>query len=471
MARTKVICTVGPASRSSETLEQLIQAGMNVARLNFSYGTQSEHSEVIQKIRHIAERFGRPVAILQDLAGLKIRVGEIESGSITLESGAPFILTNRRVLGNAQEVSITYSNLAKEVQPGDSLLLSDGALELEVEETTDRDIVCRVLVGGPLASHKGINLPTRSIPGAALTGKDREDLAFGIEQKVDYVALSFVRSVSDVMEAKRFIEERRNSIPIIAKIERREAVMNMDEIMEVVDGIMVARGDLGVETPLQKIPLVQKRLIEHSNRRAKPVITATHMLRSMVDNPHPTRAEVSDVANAILDGTDAVMLSEETAVGKYPVQAVELMIQIAEDIEADFQSQLWMKRFEPKNGESLPEAVAYAACKLADKIKAAAIITCTQSGSTARLVARYRPGCAIFAVTPQRHTYCRLPLVWGVVPLLIEDVRNTDDMVEKALSAVSKARLLQRGETVVITAGVPVGVPGTTNLIKAEKLA
>ncbi len=303
-----------------------------------------------------------------------------------------------------------------------------------------------------------------------MTEKDKKDLAFGIGQKVDYVALSFVRRASDILEAQRYIQECGSAIPLIAKIEKHEALDNIDEIISAVDGVMVARGDLGVETPLEKVPLVQKLLIQKSNKAGKPVITATQMLRSMVDNPRPTRAEVTDVANAILDGTDAIMLSEETAMGKYPVKAVTTMSKIAEDAESGFPFDTWAEQIENRSRKDLPEAVSFAACKLADSINAAAIISFTQSGSTARLVSKYRPRRPILAPTPLEETYRRLSLIWGVVPILSESMRDTDEMIDRAFKAALKSRLVKRGQKVVITAGVPVGVPGTTNLIKAEVL-
>jgi pyruvate kinase len=470
MTRTKIVCTIGPASRSPEILEQLTQGGMNVARLNFSHGTQTEHLEVIKNIRRLAAKSGKSVAILQDLAGPKIRIGKIEADAITLESGALFTLTNQHFLGDEKRVSVSYPDLPKDVKPGDTLLLSDGALELEVLEATDHDIRCRVIIGGSLSSFKGINLPARSIKAPSLTKKDKEDLAFGIEQEVDYVALSFVRSATDVMKAKSFIEKRGSAIPLIAKIEKHEALENIDEILHVVDGIMIARGDLGVETPLEKVPLVQKLLIKKSNQAGKPVITATQMLRSMVDSPRPTRAEVTDVANAILDGTDAVMLSEETATGKYPVKSVATMARIAEDAESGFPFETWMQRLGPKSEKSLPEAVGCAACNLAESINASSIITFTQTGSTARLVAKCRPRRPVLAMTPLEKTYRRLELVWGVVPFLSETMKNTDEMIDRALKTALQSGIVERGQIVVITAGVPVGVPGTTNLIKAEVL-
>lgn len=470
MPRTKIVCTIGPTSSSLTMLEQLIRAGMNVARLNFSHGTQAEHGEVIANIRRLAEQLERPLAILQDLAGPKIRIGPLKDGTIQLKPQAIFTLTSRDVLGDDQQVSITYPDLSKEVKSGDTLLLSDGALELKVLETSLEDITCQVIVGGTLSSRKGINLPTSTIKTPSLTEKDKEDLIFGIQQGVDYVALSFVRSAADVQEARRFIQQYGVAIPIIAKIEKHEALKNIDEIIEAVDGIMVARGDLGVETPLEKVPLVQKMLIRKSNQAGKPVITATQMLRSMVDSPRPTRAEVTDVANAILDGTDAVMLSEETASGSYPVQAVEMMVKIAEDAESGRPFDVRLRRSEGMGIKLLPEAVSHAACSLAEDIGAAAIITCTQSGGTARLVAKYRPRQPILSPTPIVTTYRQLALVWGVIPILTEELKSTDDMIEKVFLASLKSGLVRLGERVVITAGVPVGVPGTTNLVKVKVL-
>jgi len=470
MRRTKIVCTIGPASQAPETLDRLIRAGMNAARLNFSHGTQSEHRQVILTLRHMAAQMKKPIAILQDLAGPKIRIGRIKRGTISLESGAFFTLTTRNVLGDEHEVSVSYPHLPQDVKPGDSLLLSDGALELEVVETSSQDIKCRVVIGGPLSSLKGMNLPTRSIKASILTEKDKQHLAFGIEHEVDYIALSFVRNAEDILEARRFMEQHESTIPVIAKIEKHEAVDNIDEIIPVVDGIMVARGDLGVEIPLEKVPLVQKMLIQKANQAGKPVITATQMLRSMVESPRPTRAEVTDVANAVIDGTDAIMLSEETAVGNYPVEAVSMMSKIAEDAESGIPHEVWIERNEPRKKAAVPEAVSYAACKLAGSIQAAAIITFTQSGSTAQLVAKYRPRSPVLAPTPLEKTYRRLALIWGVIPILSEKSQTTDEMIQKTFQAVVESGLIERGQRVVITAGIPVGIPGTTNMIKAEIL-
>lgn len=470
MANTKIVCTIGPASRSPEQLKELMQAGMDVARLNFSHGSHSEYKEVIKSIRKLSREMNRPAGILQDLGGPKIRIGKIESGTIHLEPGATFILTNRKVPGDKKEVFISYKNLPNEVEIGDTLLLSDGALELEVEEKSQQDIQCRVIVGGPLSSYKGINLPTRSIKTPSLTEKDKRDLEFGIEQGVDFLALSFVRTKADITAAKQFMQKRNIQIPIIAKIEKHEALTNIDEIIQEVYGIMVARGDLGVDIPLEEVPLVQKELIQKSNCAGKPVITATQMLRSMTDNPRPTRAEVTDVANAILDGTDAIMLSEETAIGKYPAEAVAMMSRIAHDVES--KSSSLISRYKPElTGEkSIPDAVSWAAYTLAESIKASAIITFTQSGQTARLVARFRPYHLVLAPTQLEKTYQSLSLVWGVIPILFEAGRDTDETIQNTINAALNSGLVKKGEKVVITAGIPIGIPGTTNMVKAETI-
>ena len=469
MIKTKIVCTIGPASRSPEILERLVRAGMDVARLNFSHGTQAEHGRTIADLRKIARRLGRPVAVLQDLAGPKIRIGPVRNGPVMLEPGADFTLTARKVPGDARTVSINYPAMVADVRKGDTLLLSDGALELEVVAVDGRDIRCRVVIGGPLNSFKGINLPARTLRTPSLTDKDRDDLRFGLRNDVDYVAMSFVRSAGDIATVRRHMKRCGGDAPVIAKIEKHEALDAMDAIVEAADGLMVARGDLGVEIPLERIPRVQKDLIRKSREAGKPVITATQMLRSMVDSPRPTRAEVTDVANAILDGTDAVMLSEETAVGKYPVESVAVMARIAREAE-----RIPPSCDGPRPGMlgpvpgSLPGAVACAAARLAADVGAAAIVTFTRSGSTARLVSRCRPEVPILAHTPDDRTRRQLALCWGVMAVLGEDLGRTDEMVAAALKAAKRAGLVRKGQTVVITAGVPTGVPGTTNLIKAE---
>ncbi len=443
---------------------------MDVARLNFSHGSYAGHKAVIASVRETSARLERPVAILQDLAGPKIRLGRIESGSISLKSGDSIVFTSRRVPGDEKAISTNYPRLAQDVKPGDILLLSDGALELEVLETTAKDVKSRVVVGGTLSSGKGINFPTRSLQVPSLTKKDKTDLSFGLTQNVDYVALSFVRSAEDIIETRRFMQKKGRIVPIIAKIEKHEALDTIDGIVAEADGIMVARGDLGVETPFEKVPLVQKSLIHKANRAGIPVITATQMLRSMVENPRPTRAEAADVANAILDGTDAVMLSEETAVGKYPVEAVSVMVRIAQDVEAHQTGRVPISWLDIESEMKTPEAVSYAAANLAKSLGASAIITFTQSGSTARLVAKYRPPQKILAPTPREDTYRRLALVHGVIPLLCTPMEDTDAMIQGVFQLVQKSGLVKTGDKVVVTAGIPMGVEGSTNLIKAEIL-
>ncbi len=467
--RTKIIATIGPASRSGKVLEALVEAGMSVARLNFSHGTREQHAATITRLRDIAARLNRPVAILQDLAGFKIRIGEIEGGAVRLDRDAAFTLTTRDVAGSDRIVSVAYPALVEEVSPGDTVLLADGTLDLKVESVEGRDVHCRVVVGGVLGSRKGLNVPGRTMGGTGLTQKDREDLLFGVSRGVDFVALSFVGSAADAMAAREVIEAQGADTPLIAKIENQRALDHIDEILAAVDGIMVARGDLGIWTPIARIPVVQKSLIAKSNHAGKPVITATHMLRSMVSQHRPTRAEVTDVANSILDGTDAVMLSEETATGAYPVEAVRTMAQVAREAEGILPHDLWMRRAPGPGSGSTSAAIAAAVCRVAQDVNACAIVTCTSTGSTARAVAAFRPRQPLLALSPRATTCRRLALSWGVSPQEIRKVESTDDLLREAVARATTALGLGRGDRVVITAGVPVGVPGSTNLIKVEE--
>lgn len=464
--RTKLVCTLGPATSSVEQIRALVDAGMNVARLNFSHGSHQEHAERIRAIRKIEQETGQTVAVLQDLGGPKIRVGEISGGSIRLEANQEFTLTSRRVPGDSSKVSVSYAQLPREVGPGASVLLADGVIELEILETTDTDIRCRVVVGGVLSSHKGINLPSETLSVPTPTPKDREDLEFGIAQGVDLVALSFVRKPDDVMEVKHIIQSRGVRIPVVAKIEKHEALERIDGILEVSDGCMVARGDLGVEIPLEKVPLLQKSIIARARARARPVITATQMLTSMVESVRPTRAEATDVANAVLDGTDAVMLSEETAIGKYPVRVVETIDRIVREAETA------LPRCEPlllqDTGPDVPRAISGAVCYLADTLNAAAIVVPTESGGTARLAARHRPKQRILAFSPNEQTVRALCLSWGVRPVLLPPSADTDHVIAESLAGAKAAGLLAGGDVVVVTAGVPIRTPGTTNLIRVE---
>jgi pyruvate kinase len=434
--QTKIVCTIGPATSSETDLRALIEAGMNVARLNFAHGDHAQHAAVLARIRALAERLDAPVAVLQDLAGPKVRIGTVADGSITLEAGQPFVLTTEPVEGSTTRVSVSYANLPREVEVDDGLLLADGTIQLRVERVTEVDIHCRVLVGGRLGSRKGVNVPSGLSGLPILSEKDLHDLRFGLEQGVDYVGLSFVRSVEDVHAARAHIEALGGHVPVIAKIETQAALDHFDAIADVADGIMIARGDLSLETPFARVPVVQKQLIAKANRRAKPVITATQMLYSMVSSPQPTRAEVADVANAILDGSDAVMLSEETAVGEHPVRAVEVMVAIARETESDvLPDALALRPMElPLNGE---EAVVQAACHLGARLRSDVIVTITATGETARFAAKCRTRQPILALTSDRETYRRLALVRGVVPLLLPGpVRDAAEPLEAVRSVI-----------------------------------
>lgn len=465
--KTKIVCTIGPASESSQIIEAMIRAGMNVARLNFSHGTQEEHVRKIKTIRQIADRLKEPVAILQDLSGPKIRVGKVMEGGVELRRGEGFSLTNREIMGDERGVSVNYPSLPDEVKPGDTILLADGTIELQVLRNNGQDIQCRVVVGGVLTSYKGINFPTRSILASAFTEKDRQDLLFGIQHGVDLIGLSYVKEAADIGKVKEMLEKESADLPVIAKIERKEALEHIDEILLASDGIMVARGDLGVETPLERIPNVQKMLIRKANGLGKPVITATQMLRSMVDHTQPTRAEVTDVVNAIYDGTDAIMLSEETANGQFPVEAAQMMAKIAQAAEEEFPFNQFLKR-ETKGRTDLPQAISHAASLLAEEVDAVAIVTPTESGSTTRWVSKLRPRQPILALSRHLSTIRRLNLCWGVYPLLVPDWKDTDDMLERAKRMPKELGLASKGDRIIIIAGVPISIPGTTNLIKVE---
>ncbi len=464
--KTKIVCTIGPATRSTRQIEALIKAGMNVARLNFSHEDHEAHGKAITIIRQKAKELGKSVAILQDLAGPKIRTGKLLNGPILLKAGASFILTSRQVDGDINEVGLTYKGLPGDVNRGDTLLLADGAIELEISDIKDTDIHCKVIVGGSMGSNKGINLPDSTIAAPILSSKDKADLAYGLSQDVDYIALSFVRNAADVISVRKILDEADSDTRLIAKIEKHEALNSIDEILPHVDAIMVARGDLGVEIPIEQIPRSQKYLIAKANAAGKPVITATQMLMSMVSSPRPTRAEVTDVANAILDGADAVMLSEESAVGKYPILAVEMLNKIARQTEATFPFTKFRERYDKTELLTHQEAVASSACRLAEAIGASAIATSTMSGSTTCMVAKYRPKAPILALTPNSRTFQRLALVWGAVPLLMKTVNNDEDLEAQCLDLAVKGRYIKPGQNIVITAGMPLNVTGTTNLIK-----
>lgn len=468
LRRTKIVATIGPATSSPEVLRALIEAGATTLRLNFSHGSHDDHQRSIRLIRQTSFELNQPVGILQDLQGPKIRLGRFETGSIVLQKGDPFILTSRSVPGTQQISSVTYEPLADEVPPGAVIMLDDGRVEMRVEKVdrAARELYCRVVVGGPLSNNKGVNFPGVYLSIKALTDKDRQDLLFGLDQGVDWVALSFVRNPEDVLEIKEIISNAGKQVPVIVKIEKHEAIEQMEAILSLSNGVMVARGDLGVELPAEDVPILQKRLIATANRLGIPVITATQMLDSMVNSPRPTRAEISDVANAILDGTDAVMLSNETAVGKYPVGAVETMARIAMRIERE-QITCNVGNIE-STGRSIPNAISQAVGQIAEQLTAAAIMTLTKTGATARNVSKFRPTTPILAVTPHVDVARQLQLVWGVKPLLVLDLPSTAQTFQAALNVAQEKLLLSDGDLVVMTAGTLQGVSGSTDLVKVE---
>lgn len=470
LLRTKIVCTIGPASREPEQLVKLIRAGMDVARLNFSHGDQEGHEETIRRVREAAEQVGKPVAILGDLQGPKLRMGVMREGGVLIEPGERLVITTDDIVGEPGRVPAQYELLPKAVQPGDRILIDDGLLELTVREVTDTDIVTEVVTGGILNSNKGINLPRAALDIPAITDKDRADLAFAIEQGLDWIALSFVRTAGEVWDLKGYIRQLSafgRQTPVISKIEKPEAINNIDEIIQASDGIMAARGDLGIELSAEAVPMLQKTIISKCNAIGKPVITATQMLDSMIRNPRPTRAEASDVANAILDGSDAIMLSGETASGKYPLQAVQTMVRIAQEVERA-QVNGGHREMAAKAGRTFSEAVSHASVEMAIDLSAAAIVTPTVSGSTARAISRFRPPSPIVAVTPSPFTQRELMLFWGVYPLLSQRSATTDAVIADAVEAAQIAGYVKEGDVLVVTGGSVGGGGGTTNLIKVH---
>ena len=472
MRKTKIVCTMGPASSSPEIIDQLLAAGMDVARINMSHGTHEGHALVIRRLKLAARRIGKHLSILLDLQGPKIRVGKMRDGKILLENGAKLIIGTIAVEGTPHRVSTNYKNLVKDVQAGDPILLDDGKLRLVVDRVDGTDVHTTVLVGGKLSNNKGMNLPGVKLSTPSVTKKDFEDLAFGLEQGVDYVALSFVRHARDVERVKAFISARGHDTPVIAKIEMPEALEHLRAIVRVSDGIMVARGDLGVELDLEKVPLIQKEIIEMANAGQVLVITATQMLESMTDAPSPTRAEVSDVANAILDGTDAVMLSGETAAGKFPVEAARMMASICETTEGSAAYRTAQSARPKRFGghRSVAEAVCSAAKAASDDLRVRAIICFTQSGTTARHLAKVRPEVPIYAFTPTRAALSRLGLYWGTSSHFVPRAKNSDRLFKQTCDVLKKKRLLNKGDLVILVSGTPIGQRGTINLMKIHEV-
>ena len=469
MRKTKIICTIGPASESEEKLREIMLAGMNVARFNFSHGSHEEHKRKYDRIKKLRDELNLPVAVMLDTKGPEIRLKDFEEGKTELLAGQRFTLTSRDVMGTNEEVAITYTNLTNDCNPGMTILLDDGLIELKVESVTDTDIVCTVVNGGPISNKKGVNVPGAELTMPYLSEQDKSDIIFGCEQGFDFVAASFVRTKEDVEDIRAILKEHRSQMKIIAKIESTQGINNLKEILETADGIMVARGDMGVEVPFEDVPVIQKEMIKMAEAEGKYVITATQMLDSMIHHPRPTRAEVTDVANAIYDGTTAIMLSGETASGDYPVEAVKTMARIAERTEADidYVGRLKKRDYAPTDSTT---AISHATCNIAAEVNADAILTVTMSGFTANMVSRYKPNCQIIACTINP-TVCRQAnLLWGVAPLHIRQEDTADELFREAINAAKGAGYLKEGDKVVLTAGVPLGIPGRTNMIRVEEL-
>lgn len=461
MRKTKIICTIGPASEKREILSQIIEAGMNVSRHNFSHGDHEEHAVRINLVKELAKEYNKEIAVMLDTKGPEIRTGKFDAPEVLLEEGQTFTITMKDVMGNKEMCTVSYKGLANDVKTGDTILIDDGLVGLTVKEVNGDDIVCEVQNSGIVKNHKGVNVPGVKVNLPAITEKDRSDIEFGIEQGIDFIAASFVRKVSDVLAIREILEENNAThIKIISKIENQEGVDNLDEIIEVSDGIMVARGDLGVEIPTEEIPVVQKLMIKKCNEAGKPVITATQMLDSMIRNPRPTRAEVTDVANAIYDGTDAIMLSGETAAGKYPVEAVKTMATIAKRAEETMRN----RRTKINKSKNVTDAISYATCTTAMDLDAKAILSSTASGHTARMVSKFRPDCPIIATTSDESVRRQLSLTWGVLPVMRNKSANTDQVIVNSIEAAKTAEYVNENDIVVITAGGS----ETTNLIKVE---
>lgn len=469
MRRTKIVCTLGPSTDKEEVLKNLMKNGMNVARMNFSHGTHEEQKARLDMIKKLREELNLPVAALLDTKGPEIRIGDVEGGKLELKPGQEFTLTTEEMLGTEKKVTITYKELYKDVEPGDSILIDDGLIGMEVVRIDGSDIVCRVKNGGFISNHKGVNVPGVELNMPFVSPKDLADIVFAVEQDYDFIAASFTRTAEDIMEIRKILQEHGGEkIHIIAKLENKQGVENCEDILRVADGIMIARGDMGVEIPLEEVPVIQKELIRKAMHMGKPVITATQMLDSMMKNPRPTRAETSDVANAIYQGTSAIMLSGETAAGAYPIEAVQTMAKIAERTEQDID---YSREFKPRKLAEAPDvtsAISHATCTTAADLKAAAIVAVSKSGRTVSRIAKYLPVCPIIGCTTDERVYRQLNLLWGVTPVVMEEANTADELFDHAVELAEQKGLIARGELVVIAAGVPVGLSGTTNMMKVQ---
>ncbi len=470
MRKTKIICTIGPASESEERLRELMLAGMNVARFNFSHGSHEEHKAKFDRVIKVSSELKLPVATLLDTKGPEIRLKDIEGGRTELVSGQKFILTTEEILGNNEKVTITYKGLKDDINVGTTILIDDGLIEMVVDEINETDIICSVVNGGPISNHKGVNVPGAALSMPYISDVDRSDIMFGCDMDFDFLAASFVRCKEDILEVRKIIEEHGSHMKIIAKIENMQGIRNLDEILEAADGIMVARGDMGVEIPMEEVPIVQKQMIKKAEALGKHVITATQMLESMIKNPRPTRAETTDIANAIYDGTTAIMLSGESAAGLYPVEAVKTMAKIAERTEQDIDYDGRLKRRKDVDNIDTTTAISHATCTTAMDLKAAAIITVTISGFTAGMIARYKPSCPIIACSVSPRTCRQLNLAWGVTPVWIARESTAEDLFDEAVRAAEKEGYIKKGDKVVLTAGVPLGVSGRTNMIRVVEV-
>lgn len=470
MRKTKIICTIGPASESEERLRELMLAGMNVARFNFSHGSHEEHKAKFDRVIKVSSELKLPVATLLDTKGPEIRLKDIEGGKTELVSGQKFILTTEEILGNNEKVTITYKGLKDDINVGTTILIDDGLIEMVVDEINETDIICSVVNGGPISNHKGVNIPGAALSMPYISDVDRSDIMFGCDMDFDFLAASFVRCKEDILEVRKIIEEHGSHMKIIAKIENMQGIRNLDEILEAADGIMVARGDMGVEIPMEEVPIVQKQMIKKAEVLGKHVITATQMLESMIKNPRPTRAEATDIANAIYDGTTAIMLSGESAAGLYPVEAVKTMAKIAERTEEDIDYNSRLRRRKDIDNIDTTTAISHATCTTAMDLKAAAIVTVTISGFTAGMIARYKPSCPIIACSVSPRTCRQLNLAWGVTPIWIARESTAEDLFDEAVHAAEKEGYIKKGDKVVLTAGVPLGVSGRTNMIRVVEV-
>ena len=470
MRKTKIICTIGPSSQSEEKLRELIKAGMNVARFNFSHGTHEEQKGKFATLLKVSSELNMPVASLLDTKGPEIRLKDFEGDKVMLEAGQTFTLTTEEVMGTAERATITYKGLKNDVSKGQTILIDDGKIEMVIENISDTEIICRVVNGGPVSNHKGINVPGAILSMPYISDVDRADIIFCAKMGFDFLAASFARTKEDILQVRALLNEHKSTAKIIAKIENMQGIQNLDEILEVSDGIMVARGDMGVEIPLEDVPVLQKEMIKKAVAKGKHVITATQMLESMINNPRPTRAETTDVANAIFDGTTAIMLSGESAAGKYPVEAVMTMSRIAERTEKAIDYRNRLKKMVAMDKPDITTAISHATCTTAMDLNASAIITVSMSGRTATMISKYKPNCTIIGCSVNPRVCRQLSLSWGVEPLLIEKEETADELFESAAKAAAKAGLVKKGDVVVITAGVPLGVSGNTNMIRVVEI-